>query len=259
MAITNSIAMGRARKSAGNVTFRVVRGRTIASQKVTSSPSLRSPSASQMQRRAYFMLMSRFATMHSASIKASFGKTKYGSERNRFFELNYNLMMPAWAETVVDPDAAYNLSDVQINNIITAYATENPGVIVRSALPGQPRTYLTGSWGDVEDPEPPTSNMVVNSVSDEGTSISYRLTPPGVRYQGVVPDIVIAGYNFQNADVAIINASDGSSTEAAEGVVISQDGRQILITDSRIGITGNIECYGFRITKGSSVISVYLL
>ena len=34
MAIISSVFMGRAKKSAGNATFRTVRGRTIASQKV---------------------------------------------------------------------------------------------------------------------------------------------------------------------------------------------------------------------------------
>lgn len=81
MAIVNSLAIGAAVKSAGNLTYKRTRGRTIASQRITQNTS---KSSAQTSQRDVFAMQARMAKSIAAWIDLSFPKTKYGSQRNNF-------------------------------------------------------------------------------------------------------------------------------------------------------------------------------
>ena len=81
MAIINSLAVGAAVKSAGNLTYKRTRGRTIASQRITQNTS---KSSAQTSQRDAFAMQARMAKSIAAWIDLSFPKTKYGSQRNNF-------------------------------------------------------------------------------------------------------------------------------------------------------------------------------
>lgn len=89
MAIVNSLAVGRSSKSAGNITYRQTRGRTIASQKVGSNPS---KTESQVRQRSSFGELGRLAQTLSNIISTTFNKSRYGSSRNTFIKSNTALM-----------------------------------------------------------------------------------------------------------------------------------------------------------------------
>jgi hypothetical protein len=181
MAIIRSIAIGKARNSAGNVTFRTVRGRTIASEKVGPRPVTRS-SAAQQQREAVFGLIARFARMHKGSIAVSFNKSKFGSQRNYFMTLNYAALNEALEQLAGDVTEERAVTDDQIEAAITAYATVNPGIIVRINRTGFDTVYLAGAWTSVPDPEyvAPSTTVEVTSVSIAGTNIALGSSAPGL-------------------------------------------------------------------------------
>ena len=81
MAIVNSLAIGAAVKSAGNLTYKRTRGRTIASQRITQNTS---KSSAQTSQRDVFAMQARMAKSIASWIDLSFPKTKYGSQRNNF-------------------------------------------------------------------------------------------------------------------------------------------------------------------------------
>lgn len=85
MAVVQSLAIGKSVKSAGNLTYRVVRGRTIASQRITSNTS---NSAAQQTQRSALSLASKFLLVALPWVTAGFEKSKYGSPRNNFMKLN---------------------------------------------------------------------------------------------------------------------------------------------------------------------------
>lgn len=85
MAVINSLAIGSGVKSAGNITYRRSRGRTIASQRITKN---KSNTAAQQAQRGKFKVMTQFASLMSAYIDKAFDKTKYGSQRNNFIKQN---------------------------------------------------------------------------------------------------------------------------------------------------------------------------
>lgn len=99
MAIDGGILMSGIRRSAGNSTWRRVRGRTIMTQKRQSGKNTMQTRAVggliRTYREALFFIMSAFADGMQNSINESFNPTKYGSRRNAFFKLNYSAVEKA--------------------------------------------------------------------------------------------------------------------------------------------------------------------
>ena len=90
MAIINSLAIGKSVKSAGNLTYKTVRGRTIASQRITSNES---NTFFQVLQRGHFSTVSKCINLCQLWIDNAFEKSKYGSARNNFFKLNKNFTL----------------------------------------------------------------------------------------------------------------------------------------------------------------------
>lgn len=85
MAIINSLAIGKSVKSAGNLTYKTVRGRTIASQRITSN---KSNTPAQENQRYHFTKVSQSMSLLQRYIGVCYEKSKFGSSRNAFFRLN---------------------------------------------------------------------------------------------------------------------------------------------------------------------------
>lgn len=150
MAIINSLGIGRGKKSAGNLTYRTVRGRCIASQKQEKrGPVKGAYSIAQ----ATFSLVSTFMRAHAADIDVSFDKTAYGSARNNFYKTNKSALAAALATLANEYAYAKNKADITaIDAAIAAYAQENPKAIVRVKLSGFDTVYLTGAWSSDDNP-----------------------------------------------------------------------------------------------------------
>lgn len=87
MAIINSLAIGKSVKSAGNLTYKTVRGRTIASQRITQN---KSNTALQMSQREHFGKVARSIRLIQQYVDTCYEKSKFGSSRNAFFRTNKN-------------------------------------------------------------------------------------------------------------------------------------------------------------------------
>lgn len=150
MAIINSLGIGRGKKSAGNLTYRSVRGRCIASQKQEKrGPVKGAYSIAQ----ATFSLVSTFMRAHAADIDVSFDKTAYGSARNNFYKTNKSALAAALATLANEYAYAKNKADITaIDAAIATYAEENPKAIVRVKLSGFDTVYLTGAWNSDDNP-----------------------------------------------------------------------------------------------------------
>lgn len=85
MAIINSAGVGKAVKSQGNLTYKTVRGRTIASQRITTNAS---QSPDQINQRISFTSRTKTAKLLQSWINLAFDKSKFGSQRNHFMTLN---------------------------------------------------------------------------------------------------------------------------------------------------------------------------
>lgn len=85
MAIINSLAIGKSVKSAGNLTYKTVRGRTIASQRITTN---KSNTMAQATQRSNFGYAAQAAQLIQVFIDNCYEKSQYGSARNNFMHLN---------------------------------------------------------------------------------------------------------------------------------------------------------------------------
>lgn len=150
MAIINSMGVGRARKSMGNVTYRTLRGRTIGSQK-RGKVETRATNLTRAQ--AIFGMVSMFMQEHGSDIEVSFNKSRYGSARNYFFRTNKVALERALSSILagVMASGAYPpISDIEA--AITEYATNNPTEILRVKLRGFDNVYLSGAWSSDDNP-----------------------------------------------------------------------------------------------------------
>lgn len=155
MAVISSMGVGKARKSMGNVTYRIVRGRTIGSQKraaTGSTATTRGDGAVMSRQQALFGMVSMYMMAHASDIEVSFNKSKWGSQRNYFFSVNRKALFAALgALATVAMNSGYpTLADVEA--AITAYATENPTAIYRVKLSGFEPVYMAGAWSSDDNP-----------------------------------------------------------------------------------------------------------
>lgn len=154
MAIINSMGVGRSRKSMGNVTYRVVRGRTIGSQKRVSGASGVTTRGLQGNfRKPLFSMINMYMKEHQTDINVSFNKSKYGSQRNYFFSVNYGALSKALTTLAVQAaNSGTPPSMEDINTAINSYAVANPTSILRVKLAGFENVYLTGEWNSEDNP-----------------------------------------------------------------------------------------------------------
>lgn len=200
MAIINSIFMGDARKSAGNGTFRTVRGRTIVSQKVSKRGTI---SGNLSKNQFALAVISRFASLYAADINVSFDPTTFGSARNAFFKLNYDSMKKAvsslYSASLLE-GAAKIPTDAEIIAAIESYAASNPSAIYRVKRAGYEVVYLTGAWSSDDNPEEADQvggkvKITVNADPTEGGTV----TGGGSYAPGTVVTLTAtakSGYNF---------------------------------------------------------------
>lgn len=180
MAKIYSHSQGKAKGSVGLTTYRTVRGRVIESQKVTPfEPGQESRGGTTRfnLRTALLGMISVFATAHAQSIRNSFDKTKYGSERNMFYKLNFSemrkaflLLLPTYVQNKQCPSLEL------IEAALTAYATANPDKIVRVSKRGLPKTYLDGAWDDSEDPVIIKVSEVIASIDADTAALSLSVS-----------------------------------------------------------------------------------
>lgn len=155
MAVISSMGVGKARKSMGNVTYRIVRGRTIGSQKraaTGSTATTRGDGAVMSRQQALFGMTSMYMQAHASDIDVSFNKSRYGSQRNYFFRMNRKALFAALGSLAVTAMNQGYPSLADIESAITSYATENPTAIYRVKLSGFEPVYLSGAWSSDDNP-----------------------------------------------------------------------------------------------------------
>jgi len=220
MAIIRSLAIGKGRKSAGNLTFRTVRGRTIVSEKVSERPVTRVDGALSVYE-ARFKLISMYIGMHRLDINASFDKTKYGSQGNYFYKVNKGAMEAAVQELVPN---AQNATPAQVEDAVTAYATANPASIYRVKMSGTETIYLTGEWKSSDNPKPivPPTGVTVNGSVGQKSSIFIASTPE-IAPVGATTSITItdSATSFAGITAANISAYDADGEEQSDAVNIT--------------------------------------
>lgn len=148
------MGVGRSRKSMGNVTYRVVRGRTIGSQKrVSGASGVTTRGLVGNFRKPLFAMINMYMKEHQSDINVSFNKSRYGSQRNYFFSSNYGALSKALMALAVQAANSGTPPSIEdINTAINSYAVANPTSILRVKLAGFENVYLSGEWSSDDNP-----------------------------------------------------------------------------------------------------------
>ena len=184
MGLVKSFQQCKLNKSVGESTFRIVRGRIVESAKVSAwDPNVDSKGNATRwnERTALLGIISTWCSEHSQSIKNSFSKTKYGSERNFFFKHNYSALKEAFATLAIQYASTKRIPLIsEMEAALGTYASAHPGVIYRVKKYGYDTVFLDGAWDDDDDP-------------GEG----YRLT---VQSEDTTKGTVSGGGRFEEGD-----------------------------------------------------------
>lgn len=225
MAIIRSVAMGKAKGSVGEVTFRTSKGRTIASQKRGGRPATR---AGIPEREFVFGLINRFASGRKNDIEISFAPTKYGTPRNAFVKYNYSALYAALAPLYMPNIAVYDITDAQISAAVADYAIQNPTAIFRVKM-GSNLQYLTGEWPANVPPVPalvlPFSIGGVDVI--EGVNISISNVG-----EGALVRIPVANADLLTSPINGASLMYGSEILALSNVALKKEGARTYIEGS---------------------------
>lgn len=152
MGVVRSMGVGKTRGSVGNMTYRVIRGRTISSERVGKRPSTRGIGSGSVQN-ALFGMVAMYMDAHATDIQVSFNKTQYGSQRNYFMKLNFAALKSALLSLASTAKQMGSLPSLDvIESAVSDYATANPTKIIRVKLTGFDMKYLTGVWSSEDNP-----------------------------------------------------------------------------------------------------------
>lgn len=258
MAISKSTGIGRATGRLDDKYYSVRRGRTIVSRLPGSRPVTRGSSAAQLQREAYFALISRFARMHSESINASFKRTRYGSSRNQFMKVNYTALVNAFGAFVFQSAADVDrVTDAEIEEAVTNYATANPGVIIRIDQMGMQRVYLGGAWDSIPDPSP-LEPISILSVSIDGTDIPFSLTynPATISPKNINGSTLLINTTYSNPT--------GYEQVTATGEIVPNTAGNVIFGTNTVSVNYELDeedklIYGVSVTRGAERYTAYFL
>ena len=230
MAIVRSHSMSNAKKSAGLITYRTIRGRQIASQKRagwTSGQQSQGLVYKYGLQQSIFGVLNAFCGKHALSIKRSFDKTKFGSARNYMTKLNYGVFAQFynWAmanpsisliyhEAGTDPLGDTNIA--QWESALKRYLVNVPSAsVARVMIKGAERQYLSAAsgkldWTEVQDP-------IINAVTVSNASAI-----------GLLPSFFATQVSIQ-----------GENFAAVERVYYSTEGVDVNLTFGSKVITNN--------------------
>lgn len=259
MAIITSMGVGRSRKSMGNVTYRVVRGRTIGSQKRVSGASGVTTRGLQGNfRKPLFAMINMYMKEHQTDINVSFNKSRYGSQRNYFFSTNYNALSKALSALAVQAANGGALPSMEdINTAINSYAVANPTSILRVKLAGFENVYLSGEWNSEDNPVAGGSADGLGSGTATIVDALNRYTAPALLSMGVHSGARIA---HGEGTVKLTGAAIPAGLTAAQIIYMNASGAvtPAIVVSAVKSVAGSIEFTAPQIKDTDKIVAVQL-
>lgn len=161
------------------------------------------------KRQAIFKMVQMHMKYHLRTIKQTFTPKGAGSPTNRYYALNgkhFTKALDTLAELYV---AGETVTLTDIEQAISAYATENPQAIVIGHLSGYGDVYLTGEWpSTITLRANGGDSTVVVIVAENGTSTTFN--PDGTV-------LVISNQNQNDPSTGSGQGNGGSSSGSGSG------------------------------------------
>ena len=156
--------VGIGRKSVGTIdgiTYYVRGGVTYARSTPTMPVSAYNTPEAKL-RQAIFKLVQMHARYHLRTIRQTFTSKGNGTPSNRYISINYKALSKALAELAEQYCAGEEVSIVEVEAAISAYAVAHPQSITIGHLSGYQDVFLTGDWPET---------ITLNALSGDSTVI----------------------------------------------------------------------------------------
>lgn len=253
MAIINSLAIGKSVKSAGNLTYKTVRGRTIASQRITQN---KSNTPFQQNQRERFTKVSQSMKLLQQYIDACYEKSKYGSSRNAFFSTNKRFTLGGLVGEIME-------GIEPLSRGMLSALTETPipqlSIIANGSLAG----FLNIQYTTL--PSYKYGSNTFNNLKVIGDAESYgsgeysftlsslvRRTDIKLAFFGFADDGLIAAFGDVNEDgLANFNDAEVQAAVASSAFTFSDDTKKF-VSSMRMSCTIN------SVKNGKCPIGIYL-
>lgn len=259
MAIINSMGVGRSKKSMGNVTYRVVRGRTIGSQKrVSGASGVTTRGQAGNFRKPLFSMINMYMKEHQTDINVSFNKSKYGSQRNYFFSTNYGALSKALMALAIQTANSGTLPSMEdVNTAINTYAAANPTSILRVKLAGFDKVYLTGEWNSEDNPVAGGASDGLGSGEATVSSAAYTYTAPALLSMGVHSGARIV---HDAGTVTLTGAAIAAGLTAAQIVYMNAAGpvAPAITVSNVVSVAGSVSYTAPKIEAADNIVALQL-
>lgn len=210
MAIVNSLAIGKSVKSAGNLTYKTVRGRTIASQRIFSN---KSNTPNQQNQRQLFANVSASMRMLQQYINVCYEKSKYGSSRNAFFRTNKNFTLGGLVGEI--SEGLVTLSDGMLS-ALTAKPIPQLSALSMGSLAG----FISIQYSTIATYK--AASQTYNNLRVIGTASSYNQSSYTFRFASPVKrtDLSVAAFAFSPSGLIAGNGTfDNEGTFSMSGAL----------------------------------------
>lgn len=190
-----------------------VRGGVTYARSAPTMPASAYNTPEAKLRQAIFKLVQMHARYHLRTIRQTFTPKGNGTPSNRYISINYKALSKALAELAQQYCAGEDVTIVEVEAAISAYAAAHPKSITIGHLSGYQDVYLTGDW-----PETITLNAlagdstVIIIVNEHGqqTTINADGTITTGQYTG-------GGSNGSNAGGSGTNTGGGDNSGGSTG------------------------------------------
>lgn len=220
MAIINSLAIGKSVKSAGNLTYKTVRGRTIASQRITTN---KSNTPLQQAQRLSFTNLSQSMQFYQSWIDRCYEKSKFGSSRNNFAKTN----------------PKFNAGNI-LGEIKEGIASAIEGIVASYALPSGANTRALSQFSKGSLPCIVSEETEVITSLSVGGAYTNVLSCKSINIQFTAPVTV------DKVKLFVMYSGPSDNNFAYEFAQITEDGTVTLPTLFKTEIT---EC-AFTVVNG---------
>ena len=134
MAIISSLAVGKSRKSAGNITYQHYYGKVVAKQKILANPKY-VPTTAQVSQRTKQGLVGSSVKCILPFLEMSCVRSKTGSYMNNFIKLNKTVLYGHLTESLTKIAA--------FNTFVTTQASAGRDVVTSKGINGQVSMSIT--------------------------------------------------------------------------------------------------------------------
>ena len=207
-----------------------------------------------LKRQAIFKLIQMHIKYHLRTIKKTITPSENGTVSNRYYSINYKPFSHALEALADRYVAGEDVSLIDVEAAISAYATEHPASIRIAALSGYGEVFLTGEWPSVitlHAYEGCSTTVII--VAESGTTTTINPDGTTTVTNGSSSGTGGSGPETPSVEAPVINGTT-PFTESTEATITGPAGASIYYTVDGSIPTAESTLYNAALTLSDTTI-----